>query len=224
MRRLLICVLTASALVHGRGLGAVPTAQGGSFGQFTNAGDVGGPAIKGSTAFDPSTRQYRITGSGANMWAKQDQFQYAWREMAGNFSVTATLAFLGQGAEHRKAGIVVRQSLDTDAVYADVVVHGNGMPALQWRSNKGDDTNTFDLPVEGPGTFTVKLDRTGTRISMYVGRTGAALREIGNTQVTFQNPVLVGLGVCSHDAAVSETAVFSNVSIEQAAATPQKQP
>jgi TolB protein len=200
---ILACLLYAST-----------TAQNGALGAFTNAGDVGGPAIKGSTGYDSSTGQYRITGSGANMWAKQDQFQYVWREMSGNFAVTATLRFLGQGAEHRKAGIVVRQSLDTDATYADVVVHGNGMPSLQWRSRKGEETNTFDLPIDGPGTFRIKLIRTGVRMFMYVGRNGADLKEIVHTEVTFQNPVLVGLAVCSHDAAVSDTAIFSDVSID----------
>ena len=134
--------------------------------------------------------------------------------MTGNFTVTATLRFLGEGAEHRKAGIMVRQSLDTDATYADVVVHGNGMPSLQWRPRKGEDTNTFDLPIDGPGTFKIKLVRTGVKIFMYVGRNGAEPKEIVHTEVTFQGPVLVGLAVCSHDAAVSETAVFSDVAIE----------
>lgn len=188
-------------------------AQSGNLGVFANAGDVGGPKIKGAATFDPSNGEYRITGSGANMWAKEDQFQYVWKEMTGNFTVTTTLRFLGQGNEHRKAGIVVRQSLDLDATYADVVVHGNGMPALQWRSRKGEDTNTFDLPIDGPGTFTIKLVRTGVKIYMYVGRNGADPKEIVHTEVTFQGPVLVGLAVCSHDAAVSETAVFSGVSI-----------
>ncbi len=201
------------------------SAQGGGFGIFENAADVGAPAIKGSTTFDQSTGQFRVTGAGANMWAKQDQFQDVWREMTGNFSVTATMQFLGQGAPHRKAGIVIRQSLDSDATYADVIVHGDGMPSLQWRSRKGEDTNTFNLPTEGPGTFTVKLVRTGIRIFMYVGKNGTEPKEIVHTEVSFQNPVLVGLGVCSHDAAVSDTVVFSNVSVETAtpAALPSAQ-
>lgn len=199
----LVCVLSAAT-----------SAQSPNLGLFANAGDVGGPAIKGSTAYDAATGQYRITGSGANMWAKEDQFQYVWREMTGNFTVTATLRFLGQGAEHRKAGIVVRQSLDADAMYADAIVHGNGMPSLQWRSRKGEDTNTFDQPIEGPGTFTIRLVRTGVRIFMYVGRNGADPKEIVHTEVSFQNAVLVGLAVCSHDAAVSETVIFSGVSID----------
>jgi TolB protein len=189
-------------------------AQGGNLGVFTNSGDVGGPAIKGATEFSPSNGQYRITGAGANIWAKQDQFQYVWREMPGNFTVTATLRFLGEGVEHRKAGIMVRQSLDTDATYADVVVHGNGMAGLQWRSKQGEDTNTFDLPIEKPGTFKVKLVRTGVRIFMWLGREGSELKEIAHTEVSFQNPVLVGLIVCSHKADASDTVVFSDVSLE----------
>jgi hypothetical protein len=158
------------------------------------------------------------------MWAKEDQFQFVWKEMTGNFTVNATLRFLGQGAEHRKAGIMVRQSLDTDATYADVVVHGNGMPALQFRNRKGDDTNTFDLPIDGPGTFKIKLVRTGVRVYLYVGRNGAEPKEIVHTEVTFEPriPVLVGLAVCSHDASVSETAIFSDVSIEIPPPTPPK--
>jgi len=207
MRQLsLICLLSASAF-----------AQSGNLGTFTNSGDVGGPDIKGSTEFNASKGEYRITGSGANIWAKQDQFQYVWREMNGNFTVTATLRFLGKGADHRKAGIMVRQSLDTDSVYADVVIHGNGMPGLQWRSKAGEDTNGFDLPFDGPGTFKVKLVRTGVRIFMYLAKEGAELKEIAHTEVSFQNPVLVGLAVCSHQADASDTVVFSDVSVDQVA-------
>lgn len=214
MRRLLLaCLLSAPAF-----------AQAGKLGVFTNAGDVGGPAIKGAAEFSPSSGQYRITGAGANIWAKQDQFQYLWREMTGNFTVTATQRFLGQGAEHRKAGLMVRQSLDTDATYADVVIHGNGMPGLQWRSKQGEDTNTFDLPIDGPGTFKVRLGRTGVRIYMWIGREGAELQEIAHTEVSFRDPVLVGLAVSSHNGDASDTVVFSDVSVEAHASPAPRAP
>ncbi len=206
-RLLLVLTLSASAF-----------AQSGNLGVFTNSGDVGGPAVKGSADF--LNGQYRITGSGANIWAKQDQFQYVWREMTGNFTVTATMRFLGQGNEHRKGGIMVRQSLATDAAYADVVMHGNGMPGLQWRSRQGEDTNTFDLPFDSPGTFTLKLVRNGVRIYMYLARDGGEPKEIAHTEVSFRNPVLVGLVVCSHQADASQTAIFSDVSVEETTATP----
>ncbi len=212
MRRVLfICLLSAAA-----------SAQSGNLGLFTNSGDVGGPAIKGAAEF--SNGQYRLTGSGANIWAKQDQFQYIWREMTGNFTVAATVRFLGKGAEHRKAGIMVRQSLDADASYADVVVHGSGMPGLQWRSKQGDDTNAFDLPFDGPGTFKLKLVRTGVKIYLYIFKDGAEPQKIANTEVSFRTPVLVGLVVCSHQADASDTVVFSDVSVEaQAPPAPKAQ-
>jgi regulation of enolase protein 1 (concanavalin A-like superfamily) len=181
-------------------------------GIFTNSADVGAPAIKGSVQY--ANGEYRITGAGANMWAKQDQFHYVWKEVAGNFTATATVHFVGEGNEHRKAGIVVRQSLDTDAVYAHTAIHGNGMPGLQWRNRKGEDTNTFDLPFDGPGTFQVRMVRNGVRVFLYLGKNGAPLKEMMHTEVTFQGPVMVGLAVCSHDPAKSETAVFSDVSIQ----------
>jgi TolB protein len=203
---LLIGLLAASAF-----------GQSGNLGAFTNSGDVGGPTRAGSTEFNASNGQYRITGSGANIWAKQDQFQYVWREVSGNFSVTATMQFLGQGEDHRKAGIMLRQTLDTDSAYGDFVIHGNGMPGLQWRSTKGEDTNTFDLPFDGPGKFKLKLVRNGVGISVSIAKDGAELKEAARTEVRFRNPILVGLVVCSHQADASDTVVFSDVSVEQLA-------
>ena len=200
---LAVCLLTAPAF-----------AQSGNLGAFANSGDVGGPAKKGSAQFDSANGEYRITGSGANIWGKADQFQYVWREMPGNFTVTATLQFLGQGEEHRKAGIMVRQSLDADSAYGDFLIHGSGMPGLQWRGAKGEDTNTFDLPFDGPGKFRLKLVRSGVGITVSLAKDGAELKEVARTEVTLRNPVLVGLVVCAHNANNMETVVFSDVSVE----------
>jgi hypothetical protein len=186
----------------------------GNSGGFTNSGDVGNPAGKGSTEFNAANGQYRITGSGANIWGKEDQFQYVWREMSGNFVVNATLQFLGQGEEHRKAGIMLRQTLDTDSPYGDFLIHGSGMPALQWRPNKGENTNTFDMPFNGPGKYRLKLVRNGVGISSSLAKDGGAMVDMARTEVAFKGPILVGLVVCAHKADAAETVIFSDVSVE----------
>jgi regulation of enolase protein 1 (concanavalin A-like superfamily) len=173
--------------------------------------------MKGSTEFNASEGQYRITGAGANIWAKEDQFQYVWREMSGNMAVTATMQFLGQGAAHRKAGIMLRQTLDTDSPYIDIVIHGNGMPGIQWRTTKGDITNAVDFPFDGPAKYKLKLVRQGAAITVLIAKEGAELKELGHTQVQLGSPTLVGLAVCSHKADASDTVVFSDVSVEQLA-------
>jgi hypothetical protein len=208
---LLLPVLTAAAF-----------AQSGPLGVFTNSGDVGGPARKGSTQFDAAKSQYRITGSGANVWAKEDQFQYVWRELSGNFTITTTMEFLGEGAAHRKAGIMLRKALDTDSPYVDIVIHGNGMPGIQWRNTKGDTTNAVDFPFDSPAKYKLKLTRQGNTIGVWIAKDGAELKELGHTQVPLGSPVLAGLAVCSHDANVSDTVVFSDVLLEQSPAPAAK--
>ena len=191
--------------------------QSGALGAFTESADVGNPAGKGAAEFDAASGQYRITGSGANIWAQKDEFRFVWREMSGNFAVTATMQFLGKGEDHRKAGIMFRQSLDADAPYGDIVIHGNGMPGLQWRSRQGEITNAFDLPFDGPGKYRIKLVRNGLGLTVWMAKDGEELKETARTEVRFQNPVLVGLVVCSHKADASDTVVFSDVNVDQLA-------
>ena len=65
------CCLAVSAL-----------GQTGKLGVFTGSDDVGAPPLKGSAEFDTATRQYKVTGSGADIWGKADQFHYLWREIS----------------------------------------------------------------------------------------------------------------------------------------------
>ena len=57
---------------------------------------------------------------------------------------------------------------------------------------------------------------------MFIGKDGAPLKEIAHTEVTFANPVLVGLAVCAHQADASSTVIFSDVSVEAQAAPVRK--
>jgi TolB protein len=206
--RLLTCLLAASAF-----------AQAGTFGSFTNSDDIGAPPLKGAAEFDASTGQYKITGSGSDIWAKADQFHYVWREMSGNFAVTATAKFLTDGIGHRKAVIMLRKSLDADSPFVHLAIHGDGTPSVQFRNTKADNTNTVDFPIEGPGTWKLKLVRQGTTITVWIAKDGASLRELGHTVNQLGSPILVGLGVSSHTQEATNTVLFSDVSVEALQAT-----
>src|SRR5258708_406824 len=101
---------------------------------FEKHQDVGTVLQPGSTEFDSAKKSYTITGSGTNMWFAEDDFQFAWKKMSGDVSLTAQISFpTTTGNEHKKAALIIRQSLDTDSVYADIARHGNGLTALQFR-------------------------------------------------------------------------------------------
>jgi TolB protein len=214
MRELLLLGLMAASVF----------AQTGKFGAFTNSDDVGAPPLKGSAEFDASTGQYRITGTGTDIWARADEFHYVWREMSGDFGVTATTKFLTDGIAHRKAVIMLRKSLDSDSPFVHLAIHGDGTPSVQFRNIKADTTNTVDFPIEGPGTWKLKLVRRGTTITVWIAKDGAALRELGHTVNQLGSPVLVGLGVSSHTREATNTVLFSDVSVEQLSVPAAKRP
>jgi hypothetical protein len=195
-------------------------AQTGKLGLFTNTDSIGAPPKGGSAEYDPATKEYKITGSGTDIWAKADQFQFLWREMSGNFTVTATTKFLTEGIGHRKATIMLRKSLDTASPHVHFAIHGDGTPAVQFRNNQGENTNTVDFPIEGPGIFKIKLMRQGTAITAWISKDGGPMRELGHTINQLGSPILLGLGVSSHTQDAFNTVLFSDVTVEQLPATP----
>ncbi len=182
-------------------------------GLFESHGDVGVTPKPGSVEFNPATAEYRITGGGANIWGTADAFHYLWKRVSGDITITADVKFAGAGAvDHRKAALMIRQSLDPGSAYADAAIHGDGLTALQFRSSAGAETREVRSPLSGP--VRLRIERRGNLFRMYAGNPGEDLQPTGPATVTMQDPVYVGLAVCSHDAQVLETAVFSNVSVQ----------
>lgn len=183
-------------------------------GVFDGESDVGNPAIKGSVTFDLQKKEYRLTGAGANIWAKSDEFHFVWKRLSGNMSMTATMHFVGtSAAEHRKAGIMIRKNLEPGSPYVDAVVHGDGLTSLQVRDVADDITRGFRFPVQAP--HRIRLERNGNIYSMWHGKDGESLQEAGSVQFGIgSDPVYIGLFISSHAAKTTETAVFSGVVLE----------
>lgn len=184
-----------------------------SLGIFQASGDVGETAIPGSAQYNPDNREYRLTGSGENIWFQSDAFHFAWKKCSGDLELTASVTFLGAGHEHRKAGWMIRQTLDHDAPYVDTVVHGNGLASMQYRKRKDAPTDEVAAPVQSPAL--IKLIREENIISMQVSEDGRTFHPVGSVVIDLPDPVYVGLAVCSHDNTVSRTAVFKNVTLTE---------
>ena len=109
--------LHAHAHAHAQARPAA-AANNGPVGMFEAHNDVGKLLHQGTTEYDATAKTYTITGSGNNMWMTEDDFQFAWKKMSGDVSVTADISFYGVGGNaHRKGVLMIRQSLDADSVY-----------------------------------------------------------------------------------------------------------
>src|SRR5215471_1713421 len=210
MRRTSIAI-AAALLAAGAAL-----TQTGKLGIFTDEGSVGKTPPGCAARYDTAKGEYRITGGGANVWAAEDAFYLVWKKVSGDITLSADVQWVGTSeVAHRKAMLMVRQSLDPGSAYADAVSHGDGLTSLQFRGAANEQTYQVFTNVEGPARL--KLVRQGSRYTMLAGKAGGELKPVGPVEfVSMKEPLYVGLGVCSHVATTVETAIFSNVTLEGA--------
>ena len=183
-------------------------------GAFEGHSDVGTVLHPGSVNYDAARKTYTITGSGENMWSVADAFQFVWKKMAGDVTLTADISFLTKtGNEHKKAVLMLRQSLDADSVYADVALHASGLTSLQFREEKGAVTHEIQSNMSAPKRL--RIARRGDYVYIDLGADDDLKPAGGWFRIPLQGSFYVGLGVCSHDKDVSEQAVFSKVELTQ---------
>jgi TolB protein len=199
-------------LVVGSGV-SIAQAQVGSLGTFEGQSDVGSVTPPGTAAYDAGI--YTIKAAGANMWSTEDAFHFVWKKISGDSALTADVAFgASQAADpHRKAVLIFRQSLDANGVYVDAAQHGSGMTALQYRREPGATTQDIELNIDAPQRL--RLEKRGDTFTMYLSNHGEPLHQVGaSIKLHLQEPFYAGLGVCSHNKDVVETAKFTNVKLE----------
>jgi len=189
-------------------------------GMFEGNGDIGKVKHAGSIAFDPSDSTYTVSGGGTNMWFDSDELHYVWKKASGDLSLTADITWVGEGVDpHRKACLIIRQDLDTSGVYADAVLHGDGLTSLQYREEPGGITREVQSNVVAPAR--IRIEKSGKYISMSVAGKGEPLVPSGGSfKLEFAEPFYIGLGVCAHHNDTIETAIFSNVKVEQIPSKP----
>ncbi len=180
----------------------------GLFEASTDVGDVGHP---GGAEYDADDETYVVTGGGENMWFDSDAFHFLYKEASGDVALASDVVITGTGGNpHRKAGLILRQSLEPDAPYVDVVVHGDGLTSMQYREVKGGPTREIQSNVTAPRR--IRIDREGEYVFMSVARAGEELRGAGgSTRIVLEDPYFVGLAVCAHDNDAREKALFSKV-------------
>jgi TolB protein len=182
-------------------------------GTFQNHADIGTVLHPGSATYDAGKRVFTVTGSGENMWFASDAFHFVWQKVSCDVSLGADISFSGSGKnEHRKAVLMVRQTLDADSAYADLALHGSGLTSLQYRDEKGALTHEIQSNTSAPARL--RIEKRGQYVYMWLAAAGEQLHMAGGSvRVPLEGSFYVGIGVCSHDKDVVEKAMFSNVEV-----------
>jgi hypothetical protein len=194
--------------------------------QSTDIGD----SLAGST--DITDGVITITANGADIWGSADACRYVYKEVTGDFEMSARVVSMESVNAWSKAGIMARQSLDADSqhCYINVTIE-NGAKMIH-RDTPGADTGPSPFEPNFAAPIWLKLVRKGDEFSSFWSEDGVQWDPAdvesadGVTPsvatVVMTDPILVGIAYTSHVAGTLSTAVVDNIEGSPEIVTPVK--
>jgi TolB protein len=181
----------------------------GDFDYFTI---VGAPKVTGSAIYNDVEQTYNLTGAGSNIWAARDSFAFLSKKMTGDFIIQSQFSFIGKGNElHRKAGLMIRSSLDPNSTVVVSTVHGDGLTSLQYRTTNGGLMKEIKFKLTGPDVL--QLEKKGNTYTMSVARFGEVYQVEKLDDIDLGPDLYTGLFICSHSNKFTEEATFTNTRV-----------
>ena len=172
--------------------------------------DIGAVGATGSASGDGSS--FTVAGAGADIWNSADAFRFVYSPLRGDGAIVTRVTSVQYVANWTKAGVMMRDSLASDARHALMLVSpGKGL-ALQRRvSTAGISTSTSGFAGTAP--VYVKLARSGSTFTASFSFDGSSWTTVGSDTFLMPETIYVGLVVSSHVYGTLATASFANTAV-----------
>ncbi|HWX23028.1 MAG TPA: cellulase family glycosylhydrolase [Candidatus Binatia bacterium] len=173
-----------------------------------SVGDVGWP---GTAAFAGGV--YTVSGSGIDIWNNADSFHYVYRAVSGDCTNIARVSGLQNTDPWAKAGVMLRESLNQDAINAFVAVTSQNGALFSYRpATYGASASSGQAGPAAP--YYVKLVRIGNTFTAYTSTSGSVWSQVGSpVTLAMSRDAFVGMAVTAHNNTRLNTATFDNVSV-----------
>src|SRR6185437_13545203 len=158
--------------------------------------DIGSVGSTGNG--DYSNGVFTAVGSGADIWGSSDAFRYLYVPVTGNCTMIARVTSVQNIDPWSKAGIMIRESLNANAVNAFIAVTpGNG---VTWQVRTSTGANTANTAAGGlTAPYWVKLVRSGNTFTGYRSPDGMTWTQLGTQTFTMASTAFIGLTLTSHN-------------------------
>jgi regulation of enolase protein 1 (concanavalin A-like superfamily) len=164
---------------------------------------------------------FTLISTGAGIAGSSDSFRFVYQPLTGDGWIIAQVASLQNSATTAKAGVMIRQNMNTNSRYAATLLQANGTASFQSRSGTSTTTTTtYGSTINAP--YWVRITRTGTIFTSDISSDGATWVTIGSRSITgiaAGSTVYVGLALASGSTSVQNTSTFNNVSVNNSAPT-----
>ena len=178
------------------------------------AQDIGLPATNGSASFSAGT--FTVLGNGSDIGGTNDQCQFVYQDGSANCSLVAQVASVQAGLNAwSKAGVMIRDTLNPDAMQMDVVVTPSQEVSCQYRDSTGG-LSVYSQTTNLTTPYWVKLTRAGSQFIGYRSPDGVNWTAMLTNTINMGTNVYLGLAVCSHVNGTNCAATFTNVAANNA--------
>jgi hypothetical protein len=178
-----------------------------------SSSDVGSVGRSGIASFDNG--RYFVSGAGSDIWWTDDSFQFVNQTLAGDGEIVARVTGLSDTDTFAKAGVMLRDSLTSNASDVILDLRPTGDIEFMTRGSDGETTRYLGGDIQAPPAW-LRLSRSAGTVLAGVSADGVSWRTVGSTPFTTQRAVFAGLAVTSHDAGALNTSTFDNVRVTPA--------
>src|SRR5579885_1156477 len=161
--------------------------------------DIGNPQLSGSQSLKQQT--LTLQGAGDDIAGTWDQFQYVWKTLAADGTLSVRVRTQAATDPWAKAGLMLRQQSDPAAAYyAVLVTPANGI-VVQLRLFKGFMAYLL-TSVAGTAPTYLQITRSSNTYTASTSTDGVTWTAIPDSTFTLDmpGPLMAGLAVTSHNA------------------------
>ncbi|MFC1764516.1 hypothetical protein ACFL6U_20920 [Planctomycetota bacterium] len=175
-----------------------------------------GSSTVDSFSYDSGTQTYSVIAAGGNIapaGGTADTFHFVYKPLSGNGEMVVKVESIDLVDPWSKAGLMIRQGLETGARHAFIGLSPSQGATFAWRKAVNGQTETMDVPSDPP-PYWLKLVRSGDTITSYMSANGRDWELIGPATVYMSGDIYIGMAVSSHESRTDPLceAIFSNVS------------
>jgi hypothetical protein len=174
-------------------------------------GDIGNVAAGGESCYSSTAAEFTVRGSGADIWGKADEFQFAHTQLTGDGTITVHVASLTNIDAWTKSGVMMRDTLSAGSKHAAMYVSPAMGLAFQRRLATGGLTT--HTGASGAAPQWLRLNRTGNVFTAYSSTDGIAWATVGSETIVMNPTISVGMPVTSHADGSVAAAVVDHVSV-----------
>lgn len=166
--------------------------------------DIGNPGIKGSAAYNAGI--WTVKGAG---YAPSNSNNFTFCPVKGNAAIVAKIE--SNSVAGAISGLMIRESLAAGSKFAAINFNPSGPVNLSSSGASASNSGYTHYAVNS--AWWLKLERVGNRIFAYHSHDGVTWTNIALFIMTLPEDAYIGFYTSSKNASVLNTAVFSNVAI-----------